>query len=283
MNDYRELRVEVASCCEEVTDVLAALLADCGFESFVPDETGLTAYCKAEDYNPDAVKELIDTFPLEGITLTIADDSIVEGRDWNSEWEKNYFKPIVIGGQCVIHSTFHTDFPQCEHEIIIDPKMAFGTGHHSTTELMATRILELDLDGMSLIDMGTGTGILAILARQCGAETVTGIEIDPAAHINAVENVALNGVPAINIILGDASALAEVAPADYFLANINRNIILGDMDRYVARLNDGGHLIMSGFYEVDAEMIEQRGVELGLKPYSRKVLNDWCRVEMVKE
>ena len=126
----------------------------------------------------------------------------IEGRDWNSEWEKHYFKPIVVGDRCVIHSSFHTDVPQATYDIVIDPKMAFGTGHHATTSLVIEQILDMDLSGKTVIDMGTGTGILSILAAMNGASRATGIEIDPAAHINAVENISLNGVDSkVDIIL----------------------------------------------------------------------------------
>lgn len=284
MNDYRQLTFNITPASETAADVLAAMLADEGFESFVPNDCGLDAFIKAGDYNRAATEQLVADFKLEGIKVDIAADTFIEGRDWNSEWEKNYFKPIVIGnGRCVIHSTFHTGYPCCEHEIVIDPKMAFGTGHHSTTELMATALLDNDVKGKKVIDMGTGTGILAILAMQCGAASVTAIEIDPAAVVNARENVVLNGCGDIKVEEGDASLLSGDDAADIFLANINRNIILGDMHRYVAAMRPGAMIVMSGFYGDDAPMIEARGMELGLEPCSRAILNDWCRVIMIKK
>ncbi|MDE5858237.1 MAG: 50S ribosomal protein L11 methyltransferase, partial [Muribaculaceae bacterium] len=250
MNDYRELRINVSPCSETVTDILAQFLSEAGYESFVADDNGLTSYIKNELFDPAAVAEIIDTFPIENIKMDIS-DTFVEGRDWNSEWEQHYFKPIIVNGQCVIHSSFHKDIPEAQYDIVIDPKMAFGTGHHQTTSLIIERLLAMDLDNKSVIDMGTGTGILAILAAMRGARPITAIEIDPMAHVNAVENVKLNGHPEIDVILGDASALSNVQPADILLANINRNIIVGDMESYSNALKTGGTMILSGFYEDD--------------------------------
>ena len=260
MNDYREVRIDVTPCSEVATDILAALLSECGYESFVPDETGLTAYVKAELFDHDALESSVTDFPLEDVELKI-EDRFIEGQDWNHEWEKNYFKPIVIcEDQCVIHSSFHTDFPKCKYDIVIDPKMAFGTGHHSTTSLIIGKLMEMDLNGQSLLDMGTGTGILAILAAMRGASPVTAIEIDPMAHINAVENVATNGHPEIEVLLGDAALLQGIRPVDIMLANINRNIILNDLHLYTSVLHSGSHLLLSGFYRKDVPVLESTGV-----------------------
>jgi ribosomal protein L11 methyltransferase len=195
----------------------------------------------------------------------------IEGQDWNEEWEKHYFQPIVVAGRCVIHSSFHKDYPICPLDITIDPKMAFGTGHHATTSLMAKFLLDTDLKGKSVIDMGTGTGLLAIIAAMRGASPVTAIEIDPAAKDNAVENVALNGHNEINVILGDASALENIAPADFFLANINRNVILTDIPLYASRLKQDGLMALSGFYQEDIDMLLEAAANLGLHEHGREV------------
>lgn len=280
MNDYREVRIDVSPCSEVATDLLAALLCEKGYESFVPDETGLTAYIREELFDSDALDYVKEAFPLAGIELTFGSE-FIEGRDWNHEWEKNYFKPIVIGeNKCVIHSSFHTGFPKCEYNIVIDPKMAFGTGHHSTTSLIVARLLEMDIEGKSILDMGTGTGILAILAAMRGARQVTAIEIDPAAHMNAIENVAANGHPEIDVLLGDASLLAGLNKFDIMLSNINRNIILGDIDRYATVLHKGSRLLLSGFYETDVPMLTEKAAHYGLEARSKQVLNDWCCLEL---
>lgn len=265
MNDYMKVRIDLRpSATEDATDILAALLADEGYESFEPDGRGLSAYIPASAYDPDAPTRAIGALPFDGLTATVATERI-EGRDWNSEWERNYFKPIVIDGRAVIHSSFHTDVPAAPYDIVIDPRMAFGTGHHSTTSLIVSRLLDMDLEGKRVTDVGTGTGILAILAAMRGASAVTAIEIDPVAYENAVENVALNGHSEITVILGDASALAGIPRADLLLANINRNIILADMERYRDSVNPGGEMIFSGFYADDIPMIRGRAAELGLE------------------
>ena len=279
MNDYISVRVDATPCSEDITDLAAAFLADAGFESFEPDESGLTAYIRATEDGITLAEEALADFPIPS-DFKISSE-FIKGEDWNSEWEKNYFKPIVIGDdRCVIHSSFHTDIPSCEYDIVIDPKMAFGTGHHSTTSLIIGHLLELDFRGKSLLDMGTGTGILAILAAMRGASPVSAIEIDPMAYANAVENVAYNGHPEIDVRLGDATLLSDTDKVDIMLANINRNIILADIDRYISALKQGGRLYLSGFYVNDVPMIEAKAHPLGLKTVSVRDLNDWCCLEM---
>jgi ribosomal protein L11 methyltransferase len=281
MNDYREVRIDMKPCSEDATDLLAALLADVGFESFVPDENGLTAYVREPDFNRDAINLIVADFPMH-VSMTVH-DNFIEGRDWNAEWEKNYFKPIVVGDKCAIYSSFHTDVPEAQYHIVIDPKMAFGTGHHATTSQVITALLGLDLAGKTVIDMGTGTGILAILASMLGATDVTGIEIDEFAYTNALENVRLNSHPEIKLINGDASALAGLAPADVFVANINRNIITDDIDRYAAALKSGGVMLLSGFYVEDIPVIMAAAAPLGLEQDSYTEEKNWTCLKLRKK
>lgn len=273
MNDYVELRVNIEPCTETATDIAAALLADAGFESFVPDETGITAYVKHELYDRDAIAAALEAFPLDS-ALTIAEPVTVEGRDWNEEWEKNYFKPIVIGTDCVIHSSFHKDIPQARFDITIDPKMAFGTGHHATTSLIIEQLLKCVSPGVTVTDMGTGTGILAILASMLGAKHVTAIEIDPFAFENACENMKLNGRQNVDVVLGDASALRQAPQADIFIANINRNIITADLHAYVKNMKPGATALLSGFYESDIPAVMEVATALGLTEVSHTVKGD---------
>ncbi len=281
MNDYIEVRFDLTPSCEDATDLLAGLLADAGFESFVPDDNGLTAYVKKELYDADAVGAAVADFPFD--CRIDFRDTLVEGRDWNAEWEKNYFKPIVVGDRCVIHSSFHTDIPHAEYDIVIDPKMAFGTGHHSTTSLIIRQLLDANLEGRSVIDMGTGTGILAILAAMRGASPVTAIEIDAFAYENAVENVRLNGHAEIKVLNGDASLLAGVTPADIFIANINRNVITGDLDRYAPVVKPGGMMLLSGFYQGDdADIVSRAAAARGFDTVGMSVDNNWCCLKLIK-
>lgn len=280
MNDYYSLRVEMTPCSEDATDLLAAYLADEGYESFVPDSTGLTAYIKEELYKEETLREIMEDFPFETEYRFKAEK--IEGQDWNHEWEKHYFQPIVIADRCVVRSSFHKDAPQAEIEILIDPKMAFGTGHHATTTMMATRLLDNPPEGQKVVDMGTGTGLLAILAKKLGAADVTGIEIDPAAYENSVENARLNGAD-IRLVLGDARELKEIGDADVFLANINRNIILGDLESYRNTLRVGGSMYLSGFYKADADMIADAGGKLGLERGDMLQMGEWVCLKLTRK
>lgn len=280
MNDYVEVRLDVTPCDENATDILAALLCEHDYESFVPDGAGLTAYVKKELFDQEVFRQVIAEFPFPA-TVDVKWDT-VEGRDWNSEWEKNYFQPIVVDDKCVIHSSFHKDIPSLPYDIVIDPKMAFGTGHHQTTSLIIKRLLEMSLEGKSVIDMGTGTGILAILAAMHGASRVEAIEIDEFAYLNAVDNVKINNHPEINVILGDASALSGIEPADIFIANINRNIITGDIASYAEALRDGGTMILSGFYDDDIPVIREAAERCGLSYVDRNIRDNWVSVMLKK-
>lgn len=280
MNDYIEVRLNLTPCSEIATDIMAALLCDCGYESFVPDEQGLTAYIKKELYDNEKLNQTILQFPLDA-TIDIL-DKIIEGQDWNSEWEKNYFKPIIVKDKCVIHSSFHKDIPKLPYDIVIDPKMAFGTGHHATTSLIIEQLLDLDLNNKSVIDMGTGTGILAILALMRGAIQITAIEIDPMAHANAIENLKINNAESINLLLGDASLLPNVNNADVFIANINRNIITEDLASYNNSLNKNGLILLSGFYENDIPVIMEYAQPLELKYATHKTKDNWACLVLSK-
>lgn len=279
--NYYKVRFECAPCSEDITDLLAAFLADIGYESFEPDEAGLTAYIQSSDYSKDAIDEILTDFPME--TSISYEEEFVESQNWNEEWEKHYFQPIVIAGEVVVHSSFHKNIPEANYDILIDPKMAFGTGHHATTSQMMRYILDLDnIEGKSVIDMGTGTGILAILTKMRGAGKVTGIEIDPGAFDNALENAALNS-QAIDFILGDATSLENCEPADIFLANINRNVITSDIARYAKKIKNGGMLLLSGFYTADIPVIMASAQPLGFTLDKTSEEGDhWAAIRLIK-
>lgn len=278
MNDYTEVRLDLNPCTETHTDILAAMLAEAGYESFVPDSTGLTAYIRKEDFSPMALDHVIREFPMD--TAISPSHSVVEGQDWNAEWEKNYFKPIVIDNLCAIHSSFHKDVPTCKYDILIDPKMAFGTGHHATTTLILRRLLAMDLTGRKVVDMGTGTGILAILADMRGAARIDAVEIDEFAYENAKENVKLNNASHIALHHGDASTLATIRDIDLFIANINRNIITADLAAYADTLSPGASVVLSGFYEEDIPVIMKTAETLGLKYADHTVLDRWASLHL---
>lgn len=271
---YLEFSFHTTPCTEVVNDVLSAVLADAGFESFVEQPDGLLAYIQQSLYDEASVEAAISEFPIPNTAIQY---SFVEAedKDWNEEWEKNFFQPIVIGNRCVIHSTFHHDVPEAEYDIAINPQMAFGTGHHETTSLVIGEILDSNMDGKKVLDMGCGTSILAILARMKGAASCTAIDIDDWCVRNSIENIELNGVDEIEVCLGDASILADKGPFDMVIANINRNILLADMQHYVARMNEGATLLMSGFYVDDIPLIKAEAERLGLTFNGYKEKNRW--------
>lgn len=280
MNDYNSVRINVSPCSEDITDLIAAFLADAGFESFEPDSSGVTCYIRATEDAEEIASNALKEFPIP-ISFDISSE-FIEGEDWNAEWEKNYFKPIVIGDQCVIHSTFHTDVPKAKYDIVIDPKMAFGTGHHDTTSQMIQLILKLDLKEKNVIDVGTGTGILAIIAKMRKASDVFGIEIDEPAYLNALDHAKLNNVD-VKILHGDASLIKNLPLADFLFANINRNIITSDIDRYAAALKEGGEMLLSGFYESDIPIIEAAASEYGLSENDRLISDTgWTALKLRK-
>ena len=278
---YFEFIFHTEPCTEVVNDVLSAVLGEVGFESFVEQEGGIAAYIQTALYDEEALKSSLDSFPLADTTLTYTYKE-AEDKDWNEEWEKNFFQPIVIGNRCVIHSTFHHDVPQAEYDIVINPQMAFGTGHHETTSLIIGELLEAGLQGKALLDMGCGTSILAILARMRGAAPCTAIDIDEWCVRNSLENIELNHVDSISVFQGDASILPDKGPFDVVIANINRNILLNDMKHYVARMNPGARLFMSGFYTDDIPAIREEAERNGLRFVHHKEKNRWAAVQFEK-
>lgn len=278
---YFEFTFNTSPCTETVNDVLAAVLGEAGFESFVEREGGLSAYIQQSLCDEETIKNALADFPLPDTQITY---SYVEAEDknWNEEWEKNFFQPIVIGDRCVIHSTFHTDVPKAEYDIVINPQMAFGTGHHETTSLIIGELLDSELQGKSLLDMGCGTSILAILARMRGAAPCTAIDIDEWCVRNSIENTELNQVTDITVEQGDAAALAGKGPFDIVIANINRNILLNDMKQYVACMHPGSELYMSGFYVDDIPVIREEAERNGLSFVHYKEKNRWAAVKLQK-
>lgn len=277
--DYAEIHFKIVPVNPDVNDVLAAILADNGFESFTETADGMLAYAPVAQFNESAFPDVV---PAELLGSDIVfEQSTIPGQNWNEEWEKNYFQPIVIGQDCVIHSSFHTNIPEATYDIVIDPKMAFGTGHHETTSLMLESLLELDLKDKTFLDMGCGTAVLAILARMKGAVGVLGIDIDEWAVNNAFENIRLNNTGDIEILTGGAELLSGKKPFDVVFANINRNILLADMNAYCAVMKKGSSLFMSGFYVEDLPVIREKAESLGLTFVKYRSKNNWVAAEFV--
>ena len=271
---YFEFTFHTSPCTETVNDVLTAVLGEVGFESFVECEGGLTAYIQQSVCDENAIKTVIAEFPLSDTEITYTFTE-AEDKDWNEEWEKNFFQPIIIGDRCVIHSTFH------QYDIVINPQMAFGTGHHETTSLIIEELLDNELKDKSLLDMGCGTSILAILARMRGAHPCTAIDIDEWCVRNSIENIELNHVDEIDVSQGDASSLTGKGPFDIIIANINRNILLNDMKQYITCMHPGSELYMSGFYVDDIAVIREEAEKNGLAFVHYKEKNRWAEVKFI--
>ena len=277
---YFEVTFTTSPCNETANDVVSALAGEIGFESFVEWENGVQAYIQQSLFDEEALKSMVAEFPLPDtkIEYTIVE---AEDKDWNEEWEKNFFQPIVIGDRCCIHSTFHKDTPQTEYEILINPQMAFGTGHHETTSSIISELLEADLQGKSVLDMGCGTSILAILASMRGAGPITAIDIDDWCVNNSRDNIALNGINNITVEWGDANLLKGREPFDVIIANINRNILLADMAQYAACMHSGSELYMSGFYVQDIPVIQEKAESLGMEFIHHREKNNWAAVKFI--
>jgi ribosomal protein L11 methyltransferase len=262
---------------EEEKSLLTAQLLEIGFESFVEDDNSLLAYLPTNLYNEKLLKET--EFILANPEIYF-DVKTLEDKNWNQEWETNY-QPVTIAGKCYVRAPFQPSIPGMEYEIIIEPGMAFGTAHHETTQLMASWLLELDVIGKEVLDMGCGTGILAILANKMGAKIVTGIDNDEWAWRNGLKNFKVNSVVAGSVLQGDAG-LIKPACFDIILANINRNVLLQDMKIYSEGLRKNGVLLLSGFYQKDIKAITISASAYSLRFMSSRVLNDWAAVLLYK-
>lgn len=261
---------------QPTTDILIAELGELGFESFMETNDGLLAYIDKKHW---------ETGSLENVTILhnsdfsiIYEKSEVDQQNWNAKWEEN-FQPITLGHYCAVRAPFHP-VPNVKYDIVITPKMSFGTGHHETTHMMLQFVLKTDVAGKSILDMGCGTAVLAILAAMKGAGHVHAVDVDPWSYQNALENVKLNDHKEIEVTQGDATSLAD-RKYDVILANINRNTLLADIPSYVAHLNKGGILILSGFYKQDLPLISEKCASCGLSFQENLENNDWVSAKYV--
>jgi ribosomal protein L11 methyltransferase len=251
--------------------MLTAELFEKGFDSFVEEEESLLAYIPVTMYNEDLMKDLVYFHHHPEVKYEVRP---LEDKNWNKEWESNY-QPVTIAGKCHVRAPFHPPVENIAYEIIIEPKMAFGTAHHETTQLMAAWLLELDVEGIEVLDMGCGTGILAVLANKMGARYVTGIDNDEWAWRNGLDNFRINKVAEGDVYQGDATLIGKDR-FDLILANINRNVLLQDMKSYFEGMHDHGLLLLSGFYQKDMDAITASASGLGLQLTGARNLNDWA-------
>ncbi|HET6227286.1 MAG TPA: 50S ribosomal protein L11 methyltransferase [Bacteroidia bacterium] len=275
--NYIELSVQVEPK-EQGSDVLIAQLAELGFESFVETEMGFNAYIQEIDYNQQqlaiALSYYTDFFKFNYSSTTI------QQQNWNKEWENN-FQPIQVKDKCYIRAPFHESQPGFLYDVIIEPKMSFGTGHHSTTQLMIEKLLTLDINKKSVLDMGCGTGVLAIVASKMGANPITAIDIDEWSYENTIENCSRNNINNVDVHKGNAQILAGRV-FHSILANINKNVLLKDLESYSAALENSGNLIISGFFETDIDELLAKSAEFDFKLKDTMVKEKWAMLHFIK-
>jgi len=276
---YTELKVKIKPYTAETAEILIAQLAELGFESFMESEPNLLAYI-----NTTTLKTLpVDFIGLVGLPEGVIIDyelNAIADKNWNEVWESN-FEPIIVDNRCLVKASFHADTPKTDYEILIDPKMSFGTGHHQTTHLMISALLNHQVEGLTVLDMGCGTGVLAILAEMRGAQSVVAIDNDEWAYRNTLENIANNNCKRITAHLGDAALLKGMS-FDVILANINLNILLADVNAYVNSLKSGGTIFMSGILKDDVETLKIAAEKAGLSFNKVDYRDSWAMVAFRK-
>jgi len=277
--DYKEVIFQVEPP-DPWRDILIDALVELGYESFEETEDGCKAYIQENKFDEKKIKEInLGKVFNQKIEINYTHQE-VENINWNEEWEKNY-EPVLIKEKCYVRAPFHKPRPDLPLEIIIEPKMSFGTGHHKTTVLVLEFLLETDFKGKTVLDMGCGTGVLAIIAAKFGAEKVTAIDNHIYAYENTIENKNNNNVD-IKVLHGDSDLLGDEFH-DIIIANITKNILLDDMSKYVAVLNRGGTLFLSGFFEKDIEDIKEKTDKLGLTLKGQKTDENWAALKLINE
>ena len=263
---------------ENLKDMFMELLGEIGFDSFMDTDDGFDAYCQEPLLNEEELNDILQMEQFANVKLLKKE--LIPDQDWNATWEASY-EPVIINEFCRIRAPFHNVEGSYKYDLIIEPKMSFGTAHHETTSQIIELMLQSDFSGLNLLDMGSGTGVLAILAKKLGSATTVAIDNDEWAYRNALDNIRLNDENEIIVELGDASSLND-RQFDVILANINRNILLRDMKEYVKCLVDGGKIFFSGFYEEDLVLIKKEAERLGLTYSNHVTKNNWTAAVFVK-
>ena len=277
--DYIEFDI-IVQPREPWAEILSVELAELGFESFVQEQEHLFAYLPAESESKEVIA-LLESFGAQDEMTLSYQRRVIPAQNWNASWESS-FEPVIVGDFCAIRAPFHVSQTEAvQHEIIIEPKMSFGTGHHPTTFLMVKTLSQLDLQGKSVLDMGCGTGVLAILAKKCGASDVLGIDIEDWAVENAKENAASNGV-AVEILLGSVAQIPD-QHFEVVLANINRNILVEQLPVYSKVIQAKGQLLLSGFMEQDVDYLRAVYMDLGFKEIEIQKIDHWVCIRLEKQ
>ncbi len=280
---YFEVSCEIRPFSEDAADVLSAQLAEIGFESFSQTESGLLAYIQQSAWNEDEMRQVVRNFCLPEVEIRYTKAEAPD-EDWNQVWEEEGFQPIIIPSEegqeealIVVHDVKHTNVPPAKYDIVITPRLAFGTGSHSTTRLILRTLARLDLKGKDVIDAGTGTGILAILAMKRGASYVFAYDIDEWSVENAKDNLLLNKIyKNVNVEVGASYMLKGQPKADLLIANINRNILLEDLPQFAKVVKDKGKMILSGFYQPDVDTLTEAALQHGFFPIDMECEGDWA-------
>ena len=273
--NYIEITLTACEPVDQNVEIISAYLSEFGFEGVAEDEI-VKAYVAENEKTDEEIKILLDELIEKKLCFEEYTIDIIKPKTWNEEWEKNYFQPILIGEQCLIKISFHKTDLKAKYEIIIDPKMSFGTGHHETTSMMAEYILETDIKGKIVMDMGTGTGILGILASMIGCGKIIGIDNDSWCYENAQENIEKNNIHNFEMILGDAGMLKSYPDTfDVFIANINRHILLADIKYYLKAMRRPSTLLLSGFYSEDLADVDSECSKHGFKLIDKKIKKNW--------
>lgn len=268
--NYTQISFKLNPDNQENREILVAMLSDLAFESFDESEEQVMGYIPGEMANLNEIKEITSLMPFSVQT----EDEVIPDKNWNEVWEKNYFKPLLIGNRCLVRAPFHTKYESAEFELVIEPKMAFGTGNHETTTLVAEQILNMDLAGKTVLDMGCGTGILGMLASLKGAKNVTAIDIDTWSFESTVENARLNNILNLEAKLGDARLLGSET-FEIIFANIHKNVIINDLPVYESVLQSGGNIYLSGFYTHDMPDVKAKAESLRLVETGFQEKNNW--------
>jgi len=259
----------------ENSEILIAELAEVGFDYFEDTKIGFDAFCEEQNYNQALVDEIFERYAM--LEICVANKALIEKKNWNEEWEKN-FNPVIINEKCRIRATFHEYDPQYEFDILIEPKMSFGTGHHATTASVMRNMFGIDHNQKRVLDVGCGTAVLAILAEKLGATEILAFDIDEWSVENAEENFKLNQSKHIKVLQGNLKQVAPEGLYDIVLANINRNVLLSEIPAYSALLVENGVLIVSGFYTHDEADITACAIKSGLRKINEVSENDWMSV-----
>ena len=273
---YFEVTCKIHPFSKEAADILSANLAEIGFESFSETEDGLTAYIQQSVWDEDKMREAIQNFFLPEVEISYTKAEAPD-EDWNQVWEEEGFQPVVVSDEIVVHDVKHADVPQVKYDILITPRLAFGTGSHETTRLILRSLAQLDLEGKHIIDAGTGTGILSIMAVKRGAASVFAYDIDEWSVENTKDNLLLNHIyNNVEVVCGDSSVLEGQAKADLLIANINRNILLQDLPRFAEAVKEKGQMILSGFYLEDIKPLTEAASKLGFSLLKTESEQNWA-------